>query len=167
SSDLHAHISVKDSGATVYSQTELCRYLPFKLIVILDLHHFIAFPEESSVYLFLILLRVFRIQIPLQDRIQAFHAQKPFSRRSHYLYLIRSSLYILRQLLLDQHDNDANDRICILALQEEKVSAFIVEDHRFPCIDLMGIYHDVALSRLTEDPGQRNDRKFFRCNNVL
>ena len=112
----HAHIAVKHAHTLIHSQAELRRHFPLELIIILNLHYLITLTEKTSVYFFLRLFLILRIQIPLKDHIQPLHSKQALSRRSHNLYLSGQSSHILREFLLNKHNGHANDSVCILSL---------------------------------------------------
>ena len=163
----HAHISVEHAHAFVHSKAKLRRNLPLHLVIVLDLHDLIPFPEQTAVDLLLRFLRILGIQVTLKDRVQPFDSQEPLPRRSHDLDLTGLGAHIPGQLLLDEHNSHPDDRIRILAPQEEEVPAFIVEDYRLPGIDLMRVHHNIALPCLAEDPGQGHHREALRGDNVF
>lgn len=80
----------------------------------------------------------------LQDLIEAFHPQKPFSHRRQHLDVKWLRLHIRRKLFLDQCDQDPDDHVRILPFQEEEISAFVVQHHLFSPVDLVGIYNNIA-----------------------
>ena len=103
----------------------------------------------------------------LEDGIEPLYAKKPFSRRRHDLYLVRSRPHIAGELFLNQHDGHADDGIRILPLQEEEIPALVVQYHRLSRVDFMGVHHDIALSCLAEYPGQRHHLELSGSNDVL
>src|SRR5699024_9470819 len=108
-----------------------------------------------------------RIQILLEDPVQAFYAQKPLSHRSKDLYFIWRSLYIFWKLLLYQCDHNTDDHIGVISFQEEKISAFIVKNYRNSLIDLMGIHDNITLGGLAENFHQFHNRKASGSNNIF
>ena len=60
---------------------------------------------------------------------------------------------IVWKLLLDQRDSCADDCIWIFPADKEEVPAALCQVYPLPFIDLVGIYNNVALGRLTENMG--------------
>ena len=61
----NSHISVKNAGAGIHKKTFICPLLPFKLIIIFNLHNLVAFSENDTGYLFFVLIFVRWIHIHL------------------------------------------------------------------------------------------------------
>ena len=61
---------------------------------------------------------------------------------------------ITRQLLLDQRDGGAYDRVRVIPADEQEVIAALCQVHPFSCIDFMGVDHNIALGCLAENISQ-------------
>ena len=68
---------------------------------------------------------------------------------------------MIKMCIRDRYHTDHGIRI--LSPQEKEVPTFIVRHDRLSGIDLMRINYNIALSRLSEDPGQCHNRKTPRC----
>ena len=163
----NSHIAIKNPHPFIHRQSILGCDLPFKLIVILDLHHLVAHAEFVIAIFFFRFSRLRWIQILLQNTVQPFHSQQSFPHRCEYLDIIWFCIDIFGKLLLDQCQQNTDDHIRILSFQEEEIPAFIIQKNRFSPVDLMCIYHNITLLCLSENPGQHDNRKTFRCDEIL
>ena len=161
-----SHITVKNADSFLDHDPVSSADLPFHLVVILYLHHLIPLTEQTVPDGFFLLCLFRRIQISLQNLVQAFHTKKALPHRSQNLNFKWFGIYIFREFLLDQCDHYTYDNVCIISFQKKEIPAFVIDLYRFPTVDLMRIYDNIALRSLTENLGQLYYRKASAVNDI-
>jgi len=119
--------------------------LPLHLIIIADLHDFVALTQKPMHTFSFFFSCIRRIQISLQDLVQPLHSKKPLSHRSQHLDIKRLCLYISWKLLLDQRNHYPNDNVCIISFEKEEIPTLIIKKDLFSSVDLMCIHNDITL----------------------
>ena len=141
----HSHISVKNTDSLLHRNSVFSPDFPFHLVIILGLHHFVALTEPVFSLLMLLLGGRGGIQVFLKNLVQPLHSQQPFPHRGQHLNLRGFGPHIGRQLLANQLNDNADDHICVIPLQEEKVPALIVQNNLLTAVDLMSVDYNIAL----------------------
>ena len=160
-------ISVKHPGSFVYAEPVFAADFPFQLIIIFDLHDFIAFPENDRPMLFLLFSVRWRVQIHLQNRIETFYSEQPFPHRRKHLDIVFACPHKFRKFLLDQLQRNVDNFICLITLQEKEIHALVIQADFFSPVNLMRIDNNITGACLSENFCQHYRRKHLRINNVL
>ena len=132
---------------------------PFQVIVILDLHDLVAFPENLFAVLKLCFVSIGRIKKCLEFPVQKLHAQGAFAGRTEHLDLQPVTADIRRQLLCDQGSYRCRDALRLTAPDKQKVLTSFGKVYRLSPIDPVRVEDDIRLGRLTENPCQPDSFK--------
>ena len=152
-----ADIAVKNAHASLDHEPEPSAHLPFKLVIVFDLHDLVASSNEQFSMPVFRFSGAGRIQLVLKDLIQSFHSQQALSCRRKDLQLLPWGIHVRRKLVLHKIDHVPDDPVCVISFQEEKVPAFIIRPDMLAVIDLVRIDHDIAFHRLPEYVIQPDD----------
>ena len=109
-------ISVKHPGSFVYAESIFAADLPFQLIIIFDLHDFIAFPENDRPMLFLLFLSDGGFRYICRIVLRRSTPSSPFRIGVSTWISYSLAPHKFRKFLLDQLQRNVDNFICLITL---------------------------------------------------
>ena len=165
--DHPAQISVKDTHPPSRRDAVSADTLPLHLVVVFDLHHFIAQAKNlvSRIIFRLVLCR--RIQLSLQNPVQHLYPERPPSHGSQHLNLFHSDSQEAGQLVPKQLYQMFINDLGIVSFQKKEIFALIVQRNGLTPVDPVCIHNNITFFRLPEDLLQGNRRQTSAGNQIL
>ena len=160
------HIAVEHTRSLLLRDAVAIHNLPFRLIIIPDLHNFITLTQDSTWGGMLLLLVRWRIQILLQDLVQVLHTKNPFAHRRHHLYIEYLRVDIGRKLLLHQCNRRIDDAVRVLPPHKEEILTLLPVVDGLSRVNPVRVHHDIAGLRLAENVRQLHNMELPGGNDI-